>query len=93
VCTLSFARYWNSRLATERQRLIDTFDENDIVCKQYYPASFCSFLTLDLCSEAELQFLSIGFFIVSTVCSILLCNQSDPFHFAVQATCLLGLGP
>ena len=30
---LSFVRYWNSRLATERQRLIDTFDEDDIVCK------------------------------------------------------------
>jgi tRNA (guanine37-N1)-methyltransferase len=27
--------YWNSRLATERQRLITSFDPNDIVCKCY----------------------------------------------------------
>ncbi|XP_024397999.1 tRNA (guanine(37)-N(1))-methyltransferase 1 isoform X2 [Physcomitrium patens] len=27
--------YWNSRLATERQRLIDTFNENDIVCDMF----------------------------------------------------------
>lgn len=27
-----FGRYWNSRLATERQRLIGNFTRNDVVC-------------------------------------------------------------
>jgi tRNA (guanine37-N1)-methyltransferase len=34
-CPVLVDSYWNSRLATERQRLITSFDPNDIVCKCY----------------------------------------------------------
>ncbi len=34
-CPVLVDSYWNSRLGTERQRLITSFDPNDIVCKCY----------------------------------------------------------
>jgi tRNA (guanine37-N1)-methyltransferase len=40
-CPVLVDSYWNSRLATERQRLITSFDPNDIVCKCY----ICTYLS------------------------------------------------
>jgi tRNA G37 N-methylase Trm5 len=52
--------YWNSRLSTERQRLITSFDPNDIVCKCY----ICTYL-----STLEKELLSFLCFVLCKLCS------------------------
>ncbi|RRT80240.1 hypothetical protein B296_00001279 [Ensete ventricosum] len=44
--------YWNSKLATERQRLIDSFTSSDIVCKYLLVFGFCmQRINMALCEE------------------------------------------
>ncbi len=59
-CPVSVDSYWNSRLGTERQRLITSFDPNDIVCKCY----ICTYL-----STLEKELLSFLCFVLCKLCS------------------------